>query len=239
MNGASSKLLHAAAPDFRHIDNWIFDLDNTLYAAESDLFAQISERMTDFVESRLRLPRDDARRLQKDYYRDHGTTLNGLMVLHGTDPEEFLPFVHDIDLSGLLPQPRLRERIAQLPGRKFVFTNGCRDHATRVLAQIALGELFDDIWDIRAIGFLPKPNIASYAAMVERARIAPQRAAMFEDLARNLVPAHALGMTTVWLRNGSHWSKQGPEHPVPSPADIDYETDDLAQFLSSIETAAP
>jgi putative hydrolase of the HAD superfamily len=126
-----------------------------------------------------------------------------------------------------------------LPGRKFVFTNGCRDHATRVLVQIELAGLFDDIWDIRAIGFMPKPNVASYAAMVARAGIEPARAAMFEDLARNLVPAHALGMTTVWLKNGSHWSKQGPEQPVPSPADIDYETDNLAEFLSSIEIAAP
>ena len=149
--------------------------------------------MSAYVADLLDLPLDAARRLQKDYYRDHGTTLNGLIALHGIDPESFLDYVHDIDLSALIPDARLNAAAAKLPGRRFVFTNGCAKHALRVLD-----------------------------------------AAMFDDVARNLVAAHALGMTTVWLNNGSEWSKQGPEYPVAHAHHIDHETADLADFLHTI-----
>ncbi len=221
-------------PDFRHVEAWIFDLDNTLYRADSDLFAQIDVRMSAYVARLLDLPLDAARRIQKDYYRDHGTTLTGLVKLHGIDPETFLAEVHDIDLSVLAPDQDLNDAIARLPGRRFVFTNGCRHHAARVLDRIGLGAVIDDVWDIRTIGFAPKPEPAAYETVIARACIAPKQAAMFEDLACNLVPAHALGMTTVWLNNGSAWSKQGPEFPVAQSHHIDHETDDLADFLQTI-----
>ena len=131
----------AAAPDFRHVEAWIFDLDNTLYRADSDLFAQIDARMCDFVSRLLDVPIDEAKRIQKDYYRDHGTTLNGLIKRHDIDPESFLDFVHDIDLSVLAPDPALNEAIARLPGKRFVFTNGCRNYAQRVLERVGLEEL--------------------------------------------------------------------------------------------------
>jgi putative hydrolase of the HAD superfamily len=223
-----------AGPDFRHVDVWIFDLDNTLYPAASDLFAQIDARMTAYVQDLLGIGAADARALQKAYYRNHGTTLNGLMRLHGVDPDEFLAFVHDIDLRALAPDPELQAAITRLPGRRFIFTNGCRHHAARVLAQLALEALFDDVWDIRTVSYRPKPDPAGYRAVLEDNRIGPARAAMFEDAARNLVPAHALGLTTVWLKNGSVWSKQGPEHPVAEARHIHYEIDDLAQFLQTI-----
>ena len=223
-----------SAPDFRHIETWIFDLDNTLYRAETDLFAQIDMRMGAYVARLLDLPPDEARRLQKAYYRDHGTTLNGLIALHGVDAEDFLEDVHDIDLSGLSPDLALNAAIAKLPGRRFVFTNGCGNYAARVLERIGLSTLADDVWDIRTAGFVPKPFAAAYETVVARAGIVPERAAMFEDLARNLVPARALGMTTVWLDNGSVWSRQGPEFPVAGNAHIDYETKDLAGFLQGI-----
>jgi len=222
------------APDFRHIDTWIFDLDNTLYPASSDLFAQIDTRMTAYVQDLLGIGPVEARTLQKAYYRDHGTTLNGLMRLHGVDPDEFLGFVHDIDLTALAPDDQLREAITRLPGRRYIFTNGCRRHAARVLAALALENLFDEIWDIRTVSYRPKPDPEGYRAVLEENRIAPTRAAMFEDAARNLVPAHALGLTTVWLKNGSVWSKQGPEHPVAEARHIHYEIDDLARFLQTI-----
>jgi putative hydrolase of the HAD superfamily len=221
-------------PDFRHVETWIFDLDNTLYRADSDVFAQIDTRMSAYVARLLDLPLDAARRLQKEYYRDHGTTLNGLIRVHGIDPEAFLDYVHDIDLSRLKPDTRLNEAAARLPGKRFVFTNGCRNHATRVLERIGMTALIDDIWDIRTVAFAPKPQHGAYKAVVARAGLAPARAAMFEDVARNLVPAHALGMTTVWLNNGSEWSKQGPQFPVAQSHHIDHETDDLAQFLHAI-----
>jgi putative hydrolase of the HAD superfamily len=226
----------AEAPDFRHVESWIFDLDNTLYPAASDLFAQIDARMAAYVARELGLDASEAARLQKAYYHDHGTTLNGLIKLHGIDPEPYLAEVHDIDLSVLAPDPALNGAIAALPGRKFVFTNGCRDYAQRVLDRLGLSSLAGAVWDIRTTNFCPKPDPAAYEHVIATAAIVPGRAAMFEDLARNLVPAHALGMTTVWLDNGSIWSRQGPEHPVAEARHIDYTTTDLAQFLKDIRT---
>jgi len=228
------KALATDAPDFRHVSAWIFDLDNTLYAADSALFAQIDARMSAYVARLLALPLDEARRLQKDYYRDHGTTLNGLMKLHAVDPEAYLEDVHDIDLSVLAPDPALNEAIALLPGRKFVFTNGCRNYAERVLDRLGLGAVADELWDIRTTGFAPKPERAAYDAVVAKARIAADTAAMFDDLARNLVAAHEMGMTTVWIDTGSAWSRQGPELPVADARHIDYRTGDLAAFLKGI-----
>jgi putative hydrolase of the HAD superfamily len=222
------------APDFRHVREWIFDLDNTLYEAKSDVFPQIERRMGEFVGRLLRLEAAEARQVQKSLYRAHGTTLNGLVKEHGIDPELFLDYVHDIDLSSLVPQPRLTAAVARLPGRRFVFTNGCRNHAARVLERLGLTALFDGIWDIRACGFVPKPDAAAYERVVAEANIAPAQAAMFDDIARNLIAAHTLGMTTVWLNTGAAWSKDGPDIPVESGAVIDHETGDLIGFLHRI-----
>jgi putative hydrolase of the HAD superfamily len=223
-----------AAPDFRHVENWIFDLDNTLYPASSGLFAQIDANMTAFVQELLSLQADEARALQKSYYRDHGTTLNGLMKIHGVDPDAYMAYVHNIDLERLLPAPGLATQIARLRGRRFVFTNGCRKHVSRVLAKLSLEELFDEVWDIRTLAFRPKPDLDSYRGLLDDRGIAPERAAMFDDITHNLVPAYELGMTTVWLKNDSPWSKQGPMHPMLEAKHVHYETDDLVEFLKSI-----
>jgi len=223
-----------SAPDFRHVETWIFDLDNTLYPGSSDLFAQIDAKMTAYVQDMMGVSADEALKLQKAYYRDHGTTLNGLMRIHGVDPDEFMGFVHDIDLTVLVPDPDLKTALARLPGRRYVFTNGCRNHAARVLRQLDIESLFDAIWDIRTVDYRPKPDVAGYRRVLEENAVAPARAAMFEDVARNLVPAQELGMTTVWLRNGSPWSKQGPEHPKPEARHIHFEIEDLASFLHTI-----
>ena len=163
-------------PDFRHVDVWIFDLDNTLYCSESGLFAQIEQRMTFFVQNLLGLGSEEARRVQKAFYREHGTTLNGLIRVHGIDPEAYLAFVHDIDLSSLEQNPKLASALECLPGRKYVFTNGCRNHATRVLNRLALAHLFDELWDIRTIGYRPKPDPDSYRAVLARASMEPGEA---------------------------------------------------------------
>ncbi len=223
-----------ANPDFRHVDAWLFDLDNTLYRADSDLFSQIDARMTRFISEHLNVSAQQAQSLQQTYYREYGTTLGGLTTFHGVDPEAFLAYVHDIDLSVLAPDTALNEAVARLPGRRFVFTNGCRHHAIRVLDRIGLTNVIDDIWDIRALAYTPKPNAAAYKRLVAKTGIAPEGTAMFEDMARNLVAAHALGMTTVWLNNGSHWSHQGPQFPMVASSHIHHETDDLAAFLQAI-----
>lgn len=220
-------------PDFRHIRSWIFDLDNTLYCADNGIFAQIEKRMTEYVMAFLKLPREEAYARQKELYRRYGTTLNGLMQEHGTDPEDYLGYVHDIDLSELVGDASLAAAIAALPGRRYVFTNGCRDHAARILDRLGMTGLFDAVWDIRTIAFAPKPCAEAYASVVQKSGICCGEAAMFDDIARNLVPARALGMTTVWLKTNSPWGKHGPLMDV-SPGDIDHETDNLIQFLKSI-----
>ncbi len=223
-----------SGPDFRHIDTWIFDLDNTLYPAGSNLFAQIDERMTRYICQQMNLPAEDARRLQQLYYNDYGATLSGLMRLNNVEPEAFLAYVHDIDLSVIVPDAALNQAFARLRGRRFVFTNGCGRHARRVLDRLGLAGAIDDIWDIRALDFTPKPQAAAYRRVVSAGAFVPGSAAMFEDMARNLVPAHALGMTTVWINNGSSWSHQGPEFPAAARGHIHHEIDDLAEFLHAI-----
>ena len=222
-------------PDMRHVRSWIFDLDNTLYRADNGIFAQIESRMTDYVSAFLDLPRDDARARQKDLYRQYGTTLNGLMREHGCDAEDYLHFVHDIDLGDLARDEALAFALERLPGRRFVFTNGCRDHASRILDRLGMTHLFDQVWDIRTMDFAPKPDIQAYESVVASAGLAPPEAAMFDDIARNLVPARAMGMTTVWLKTDAPWGKHGPLMDV-SEGDISHQTEDLTQFLNSIRT---
>lgn len=226
------------APDFRHVRSWIFDLDNTLYGAGSGVFAQIESRMTDFVAQVTATDRTEAWRIQKDLYRQYGTTLKGLMATRGIDPEPYLAFVHDIDLGALTPDLGLRFAVERLPGKRYVFTNGCRHHAARILARLDISQLFDDIWDIRTIGFVPKPDRRAYDNVIASTGLQPDRAAMFDDIAHNLIPARALGMTTVWLKTALDWSPQAghspAEIPLAAPGHIDHETDDLTVFLNSI-----
>ncbi len=173
-----------AAPDFRHVTDWIFDLDNTLYRADNGIFAQIESRMTDYVERHLRLPRDQARAVQKDLYRQYGTTLNGLMREHDCDAEAYLAYVHDIDLGDLAPDARLTAALARLPGRRFIFTNGCANHAARILDRIGLAGSFDAVWDIRTMKFSPKPMPQAYAGVMATGGVDGHKAAMFDDIAR-------------------------------------------------------
>lgn len=220
-------------PDFRHVKNWIFDLDNTLYCADCGIFTQIETRMTEYVMAFLKLSREEAYARQKELYRQYGTTLCGLMREHGASAEDYLSYVHDIDLSCLSHDAGLGEAIGKLPGRRFVFTNGCRDHATRILERLGMAGLFQEIWDIRTMDFLPKPETGAYEKVVAASGVDCHAAAMFDDLARNLVPAHAFGMTTIWLKSDAPWGKHGPLMDVAA-SDIDHETENLTQFLQSI-----
>ena len=224
------------APDFRHVRHWIFDLDNTLYRADCGLFAQIEARMTQFVARVTATDHAEAWRIQKDLYRQYGTTLSGLMATRGIDAEAYLEFVHDIDLGALTPDAGLGQAIARLEGRRFIFTNGCRRHATRILARLGMDRLFDEIWDIRTIGFVPKPDRRAYDAVVASAGLEPRAAAMFDDIAHNLVAARALGMTTVWLKPALDFSAHAgaAEISLAGRGHIDHETADLTAFLNSI-----
>jgi putative hydrolase of the HAD superfamily len=216
-------------PELRHIDCWIFDLDNSLYPASANLFELIDIRMGEFIQQLLACDPEEARRVQKRHFHEHGTTLAGLMAGHGVDPHEFLHFVHGIDLGRISPNPVLVRAIDRLPGRKFVFTNGDATYAARVLDKLGLANIWDGLHDIHAMGYVPKPYPASYAAMCERWEIDPTRALFVEDISRNLEPAKALGMTTVWVDNGSEQAGRGAD-----PSFIDYRTEDIADWLTGI-----
>lgn len=216
-------------PALTHIDCWIFDLDNTLYPPSADLFGRIDVRMGQYIQRLLGCGPDEARRVQKAYFIDHGTTLSGLMTHHGIDPNDFLEFVHDIELDSVSEDKRLVEAVAALPGRKLIFTNGDARYASRVLARLGLSKSFEAIHDIHACAYRPKPHAESYVDMIDRLSITPSTALFVEDMARNLKPAKALGMTTVWVNNGS---ERGGHDAHPDF--IDYEIDDVGGWLVEI-----
>ncbi len=216
-------------PALRHIDCWIFDLDNCLYPASTNLFELIDIRMGQYISRLLGVDRAEARRVQKGYFHEHGTTLAGLMRTHGVDPHEFLDFVHDIDLARVTADPEVVAAIDELPGRKFVFTNGSEQYASRVLEKLGLANAFDGMHDIHAMEYVPKPNPLSYAALCARHRIDPNTALFAEDMARNLRPAKALGMTTVWIDNGSEQASENDDLSF-----IDYRAPDIAVWLKDI-----
>ncbi|WP_374046571.1 pyrimidine 5'-nucleotidase [Sphingopyxis sp. DBS4] len=212
-----------------HIDNWIFDLDNTLYPPSAKLFDLIDARMGAFIMRLLDVDAVEARRVQKQYFHDHGTTMAGLMRHHGVDPEAFLVGVHDIALDRLTIDTRLRAGLERLPGRRLVFTNADADYAARVLEARGIADLFDGICDIRVTRYTPKPDAGAYAAMIDHLGVDPAKSLFVEDMARNLTPAKALGMTTVWLDNGSESG-----HRDHLTGHVDFHVNDIADWLDDL-----
>jgi putative hydrolase of the HAD superfamily len=229
------------APDFAHVEYWVFDLDNTLYPPACDLFGRIDERMTAFIGAFLGVDAEEARRVQKEFYVEHGTTLAGLMAVHGLEPQRFLAFVHDIDVSAVAPDPALGRAIAALPGSKLVFTNGSVAHAENVIRQLGITGAFHGIHDIVTTDYAPKPRREAYERFIAASGIAPERAAMFEDIPRNLAVPHELGMKTVWVRPAGD---AGPEryqrlsHEGGDEAHVQHATDDLTAFLEGLVRSA-
>ncbi|MEM6669832.1 MAG: pyrimidine 5'-nucleotidase [Pseudomonadota bacterium] len=214
---------------FAHVDAWIFDLDNTLYDHRCRLFDQIDMRMTDFISSALGLDADSANKLRGDYWREHGTTLRGLMREHDMPPEDFLQYVHDIDLSSVAKDPALGAAIEALPGRKIVYTNGSRGHGDRVIAQLGIAEVFDGVFGIEDSAYLPKPHRAAFEMVLKTTKIAPASAAMFEDTARNLEVPHELGMKTVWTPTDDAHASEGADGDH-----VHYVAEDLTAFLRQL-----
>lgn len=225
---------------FAAIRYWVFDLDNTLYPPDRALFSQIDARMAGFIGEFLGLPPERAREVQKRYYRTYGTTLRGLMEEHGLDPHRFLDHVHDIDHSVIAPDAALAEAIEALPGRKYILTNGTRYHAESVSGRLGIAHLFDDVFDIVAAEFAPKPTREPYERFLAATGVEPGRAAMFEDLARNLEVPHALGMRTVLVTSEvadsdrAYWEEAGNDGDH-----VDHRTSDLASFLGDILASLP
>jgi len=222
---------------FASVEAWVFDLDNTLYPASTALFPQIEGKMRAFVGRLLDLDEAEARAVQMRYYRHYGTTLRGLMTEHGVAPEDFLAFVHDIDHSALVPDHRLAEALARLPGKRYIMTSGSRTHASAVASRLAIEHHFDDVFDIIAADYIPKPAAETYDRFWKATGIRPERAAMFEDLARNLETPHAFGMRTVLVvPPGEDDDPDLPdfEREGRRAAHIDHVTDDLAGFLERV-----
>ena len=225
-----------AGRGFDEVETWVFDLDNTLYPHHLNLWQQVDERIRDYIANFLKITPDEAFRVQKDYYRRYGTSMRGLMEEHGLNPDEFLEVVHQIDHSPLTPDPRLGAAIAELPGRKLILTNGTRRHAEAVMQRLEISEHFEDVFDIAAADFEPKPRPSVYERFLADHRVDPHKAAIFEDLARNLEVPHAFGMTTVLVvPNGTcevfreEWELAGRD-----AAHVDFVTDDLAAFLRGV-----
>ena len=211
---------------------WVFDLDNTLYPARLDLFAQIDVKMRTFVEDLLKVPPEDARAVQKGLFRTYGTTMRGLMVEHGIDPHAFLDYVHDIDLAIVAHDRVLDRALGRLPGRKLVFTNGSVRHAERVMRALGIDHHFGGIFDIVAADFVPKPDPAPYDAMLKAHGVDPKTAVMVEDIVANLGPAAALGMTTVWVPGNTDWSRLPDDGRLPDF--VHHVVDDLATWLDGL-----
>lgn len=210
------------AKDFSHVHDWVFDLDHTLYPATCQLFAQLEVNMERYLMRELKLSPKNAAKRRAQYWREHGTTLAGLMHHHGTDPVAYLAEVQEIDFSVLTPNPALRAAIAALPGRKIIFTNGSRSYARQATAALGLSDVFETHFGIDDADYISKPHASAFDVVFGKANLTPHRAAMFEDDPRNLEIPHALGLKTVLV---------GPTKPAPH---IHHHTNDLTTFLDSL-----
>ena len=227
---------------FERTQVWVFDLDNTLYPADCNLFLQVDQRMGEFIARLLGVPFAYARHLQKTYYRQFGTTLSGLMQVHGMDPKPFLDYVHDIDLTPVREHPELAAAIDKLPGRKLIFTNGSRRHAERVAGKLGVLHCFETIFDICDANYVPKPTASCYQHFCQAHGVEATQSAMFEDIPRNLEAPHALGMTTVLVRsntNHDHPVQQMIRAWVEPPAHVHHMTFNLAAFLEGLAGTPP
>ena len=215
--------------DLKKIKYWIFDLDNTLYSGDTKVFDQVDKKMSRFISDKLNVSIEEAKKIQKNYFHEYNTTLNGMIKNHKIDADEFLEFVHDVNLDFLKANKPLEQEITNLNGKKFIFTNGSKAHAANVTKRIGIEKLFDGVFDIVESDFIPKPSIEPYKKIIEKYKIEPQYSIFIEDIARNLKPAHELGMKTVWIKNDEPWAAKFSDSNF-----INYKTDNLAKFLKEV-----
>ena len=230
MTAAGLELRELARADMRHVDTWLFDLDNTLYSDGDVFLGLIGERMTAYVERVTGLPRGQAQALQERYLHERGATLAGMVAFHDVDPQHFLDEVHEVSLDSLTPDPAMREALRRLPGRRLIFTNGSAGHARRVLEHLHLADLFENVFHLEAMGLTPKPSPLAFERLIAAHAVVPATTAFFEDTPANLIPAAALGMTTVLV--GRH--AVGDGH-----AFVDHRAPALIPFLERARLATP
>lgn len=224
---------HPKPGELDHVDCWVFDLDNTLYCSRKyDLFPAMGEKMALYIEQALGVSRDRAQELRAQWSADHGTTLRGLMMEHKLPPEEFLEFVHDLDLDQIAPEPLLDQAIGALPGRKVIFTNATTKYAIDVMDRLGVGHHFDVVFDVAAADYIPKPQMPAYDYFLKATGVRPERSIFFEDMARNLAPAAQIGMTTVWVEN-----ERANAGPTPACNHVHYIAEDLTRWLQAAVNA--
>ncbi len=213
------------------INTWIFDLDNTLYSADSGIFQQVHKLMGEFISKNLKMDMIEAKKLQSKYYKQHGTTLRGLMDNHGVEPDYFLDEVHKLDYSIVGPNEILNKELEKIQGRKIIYTNANKKHVVDVLERINLTNFFDEIFDIKMANYIPKPEIRPYEQIIDIFNIKPSSSAMFDDIAKNLVPAKKVGFTPVWVDAGY----ENFSDDIQASKDyLDYSTRNLSSFLKDI-----
>ena len=211
------------------IKYWIFDLDNTLYSGKTKVFEQVDKKMSKYISNKLNVTIEEAKKIQKNYFYEYNTTLNGMIKNHKIDASEFLEFVHDIDIDFLKKDIKLNEELKKLTGKKIIFTNGSKKHAINITQKIGINQCFDGIFDIVDSKFVPKPGLEPYKKLIEKHKIDPKLCAFVEDIARNLKPAYEMGMKTIWIENDEPWAKKFSDSNF-----INYKTNNLAEFLKKI-----
>ena len=215
--------------ELKKIKYWLFDLDNTLYSGDTKVFDQVDKKMSFFISNKLNVSLEEAKKIQKSYFHEYNTTLNGMIKNHKIDAEEFLEFVHDVDLNFLKKDLNLQNELTNLTGKKYIFTNGSKAHASNVTKRIGIQNLFDGVFDIVDSDFIPKPSIEPYEKIIQKYGIDPEYCIFIEDIARNLKPAYELGMKTVWIINDEPWAAKFSNENF-----INYRTDNLSDFLRRI-----
>ena len=215
--------------DLLNINYWIFDLDNTLYSGQTEVFSEVDKKMSAFISKKMNVDLIKAKEIQKKYFYEYGTTLSGLMKQDSIDPHEFLEFVHDIDISWLPKDLKLKDELIKIKEKKFIFTNGSHAHVENVTKQLGIDGLFDGAFDIVDANFVPKPHIDPYKKIIDKFKIEPTKSILIEDIAHNLEQAKNLGMKTCWLENEEAFAKQDADKPY-----IDYKIKNLPSFLQKI-----
>jgi putative hydrolase of the HAD superfamily len=215
--------------DFQTTRFWLFDLDNTLYSGKTKVFEQIDKKMSYYISKKLNVDIQKAKEIQKSYFYEYNTTLYGLIKNHKVDANEFLDFVHDIDINFLKKDTSLSDELKKLDGKKIIFTNGSKKHAMNITQKLGVDQHFDDIFDIVDSNFIPKPAVEPYKKLVEKHKIDPNLCVFIEDIARNLKPAYEMGMKTVWIENDESWAKKFSDSDF-----VNYKTNNLSEFLKKI-----
>ena len=215
--------------ELQKIRYWLFDLDNTLYSGTTKVFEQVDKKMSQFISEKLNVDLKEAKKIQKKYFYEYNTTLNGMIKNHKINADEFLDFVHDIDVDFLKEDIQLGQELKKLNGKKIIFTNGSRKHAINITQRIGIDQYFDDIFDIVDSEFIPKPSIEPYIKLVKKHKIDPNLCVFIEDIARNLKPAYEMGMKTIWIENDEPWAKKYSDSNF-----INYKTNNLSEFLKKI-----